>query len=164
MFVYFASTHLIKGGAFNMLNTKNKKVSLVLLVVSVIYLILSFQLPSYAYVPVDSDVIPIALGFILLVLSIALFFIKDSEKKANISKKDLVPILVVLGFILFYIVFLEMLGFIIVTALFIFFCSWYLGYKHFLSNSIVSLVLPLAIYLLFTSFLQIQLPSGILPF
>ncbi|GIN87511.1 hypothetical protein J6TS2_38970 [Heyndrickxia sporothermodurans] len=147
-----------------MLNTKNKKVSLVLLVVSVIYLILSFQLPSYAYVPVDSDVIPIALGFILLVLSIALFFIKDSEKKANISKKDLVPILVVLGFILFYIVFLEMLGFIIVTALFIFFCSWYLGYKHFLSNSIVSLVLPLAIYLLFTSFLQIQLPSGILPF
>ncbi|MGE8205484.1 tripartite tricarboxylate transporter TctB family protein [Heyndrickxia sp. NPDC080065] len=147
-----------------MLNTKNKKVSLVLIVVSVIYLILSFRLPSYAYVPVDSDVVPIALGFILLVLSIGLFFIKDSGKIAKVSKEDLVPILVVIGFILFYILFLELLGFIIVTALFIFFCSWYLGYKHFLSNSIVSLVLPIAIYLLFTAFLQVQLPSGILPF
>jgi putative tricarboxylic transport membrane protein len=77
---------------------------------------------------------------------------------------DLIPILIVLGFILFYILFLELLGFIIVTALFIFFCSWYLGYKKFISNSLVSIVLPVAIYFLFVSFLQIQLPSGVLPF
>jgi len=132
--------------------------------ISIIYLILSFQLPSFAYVPVDSDVVPIALGFILLVLSIALFFIKDTGKMPKILKEDLVVMLVILGFILFYIIFLEILGFIIVTALFLFFCSWYLGYKHFLSNGIVAVALPLAIYFLFTSFLQIQLPSGVLPF
>jgi putative tricarboxylic transport membrane protein len=159
-----ASTHSIIGGVFRMLNTKNKKVSLVLMVVSIIYLILSFRLPSYAYVPIDSDVIPIALGLILLLLSIALFFIKDTGEKVKIPMNDLIPILIVLGFILFYILFLELLGFIIVTALFIFFCSWYLGYKKFISNSLVSIVLPVAIYFLFVSFLQIQLPSGVLPF
>ncbi|MCM3570378.1 tripartite tricarboxylate transporter TctB family protein [Neobacillus mesonae] len=148
-----------------MLNTTNKKTAVVLFFVSIIYLIASFKLPSYAYVPIDSNVIPIGLGVILLILSIALFFIKDEKtgEKVKLPKEDLIAILVVVGFILIYIFLLEIIGFILITALFIFFCSWFLGFKKYITNAIVSIVLPFAIYYLFEA-LQIQLPQGILPF
>ncbi len=148
-----------------MLNTTNKKMAVVLLVISIIYLIVSFRLPSYAYVPVDSDMVPIALGVLLFFLSIALYFIKDekSEEKVKLPKEDLLAILIVIGFIVTYIFLLEIIGFILITALFIFFCSWFLGFKKFITNLIVSIVLPFAIYYMFIA-LQIQLPQGILPF
>ncbi|WP_257348660.1 tripartite tricarboxylate transporter TctB family protein [Pseudalkalibacillus decolorationis] len=149
-----------------MLNTLNKKMSLFLMIVSIVYLIASFRLPAYTYVPVDADVVPISLGFILLTLSIALFFSKEEgtgQQKA-IPKKEVMVILAVLGFVLLYIFLLEILGFIVATALFIFFCSWFLGYKKFITNVIVALAIPLFIYLLFSNFLKITLPEGMLPF
>lgn len=149
-----------------MLKTNNQKIALGLIIISIIYLIFSFRLPKYAYVPVDSDLVPIILGFILLGLSISLFFVKE-DKKDKISlppKKEILMILAVLGFILIYIIFLELLGFILVTMLFLFCCSWFLGYKKFITNALVSIIMPVFIYVLFDSFLQIQLPQGILPF
>jgi putative tricarboxylic transport membrane protein len=52
----------------------------------------------------------------------------------------------------------------VTTAIFIFGCSWFLGYKKHVVNVLVSILFPLVMYLLFTSFLQINLPQGILPF
>ncbi|WP_346207134.1 tripartite tricarboxylate transporter TctB family protein [Caldifermentibacillus hisashii] len=149
-----------------MLNTVNKKISLILAILSMGYLVLAFLLPDYPYVPVDSDAVPITLGFILLFLSIFLFFEKDnhSQKQAKIPKGEKLVLLTVLGFIILFIIFLEILGFIITTAVFIYVNSWFLGYKKWRSNLIVSLAIPIVIYFLFSSFLQIQLPRGVLPF
>ena len=149
-----------------MLNTVNKKISLILAFVSIGYLVLAFRLPAYPYVPVDSDAVPIALGFILLLLSILLFFQKDnhSQGKTKIPTGEKRVILTVLGFVLLFIILLEFLGFIITTAIFIFGNTWFLGYKKWKSILIVSLAIPLAIYFLFSKFLQISLPQGILPF
>ncbi|WP_449539350.1 tripartite tricarboxylate transporter TctB family protein [Ferdinandcohnia sp. Marseille-Q9671] len=149
-----------------MLNTVNKKISLILSLVSIGYLVLAFRLPAYPYVPVDSDAVPIALGFILLLLSILLFFQKDNHSQGSkkISNSEKRVILTVLGFVLLFIILLEFLGFILTTALFIFGNSWFLGYKKWKSNLIVSLAIPLVIYFLFSEFLQISLPQGILPF
>ncbi|WP_139343338.1 tripartite tricarboxylate transporter TctB family protein [Virgibacillus siamensis] len=149
-----------------MFNTTNKKVSLFLMALAVFYLILSFSLPAYAYVPVDSDMVPIGIGFILLGLAAALFFTKDQESDTNdrIPKNELPIVLGVVGFIILYIFLLEIIGFILVTVLFLFFCSLFLGYKRHIINGIVSLTVPIFIYLLFDSFLQVQLPTGILPF
>lgn len=152
-----------------MLKTMNKKLALVLIVFSIGYLFMSVRLPSYPYVPVDADAVPITLGLILLVLSIALFFSKDQqehkeESKPSISKKDIMSLLYVFVFILLYIWLLEILGFAIVTALFIFCCSWVLGYKKHVTNLIVSVAVPFLFYYLFNYLLQINLPQGILPF
>jgi len=151
-----------------MLNTFNKKLSIFLMAISVIYLILSIRLPSYQYVPVDSDIIPIALGVLLLLLSIVLFFTKDQDKdkdkKINFKKKDLLNLIGIFFLILFYILLLETIGFLIVTILFIFSCSVLLGYRNHITNIIVSIVIPLSFYLLFTNLLQIRLPQGIIPF
>ncbi|MFT4415438.1 tripartite tricarboxylate transporter TctB family protein [Fredinandcohnia humi] len=149
-----------------MLNTVNKKISLILAIVSICYLVLSFRLPAYPYVPVDSDAVPITLGFILLLLSIFLYFQKDnhSEGKSKIPTSEKKVILTVLGFVLLFVILLEPLGFILTTTLFLYVNSWFLGYKKWISNLIVSLAIPFVIYFLFSSFLQIQLPKGILPF
>jgi putative tricarboxylic transport membrane protein len=152
-----------------MFRTLNQRVSIVLLVLAIVYLILAFQLPSFAYTNIDADVVPKGLGFLLVALSIGLFFAKESETeeqkaRRNIPKKDIGALLAVFAFVFLYIFFLEILGFVVTTAIFIFGCSWFLGYKKNVVNALVSVLFPLVMYLLFTSFLQINLPQGILPF
>ncbi|SDQ23937.1 putative tricarboxylic transport membrane protein [Virgibacillus subterraneus] len=152
-----------------MLKTMNQKVSIVLILVGIGYLYMTSNLPSYPYSPVDADVIPTGLGWLLVGLAVLLYFTKDSETKEqkarrDIPKKDIGALLAVFIFIFFYILLLEVLGFIVSTAVFIFFSSWFLGYEKFKTNIIVSILFPLFIYLTFTQFLKISLPEGILPF
>jgi putative tricarboxylic transport membrane protein len=152
-----------------MFKTINQRISLVLFFIAIVYLILTYQLPSYAYTEVDADMIPTALGWILIFLSILLFFSKDSETEAqkarrNIPKKDIAVLLTVGAFIFVYIMLLEILGFIIITALFIYFCSWFLGYQKHFTNIAVSILFPLFMYIVFTMLLNISLPKGLLPF
>ncbi|MCM3740885.1 tripartite tricarboxylate transporter TctB family protein [Oceanobacillus luteolus] len=152
-----------------MLKTLNQKVSLVLFAIALLYLIYAYQIPSFPYTVVDADVIPKVLGYLLLILSVFLFFIKDEESeeqkaRRNIPKKEVGMLLGVGGLIILYIIFLEILGFVFVTALFIFLCSRFLGYKNYLANVLVSIILPVSLYLMFTQLLRISLPSGILPF
>lgn len=152
-----------------MLKAVNQKVGLVLLVIGIVYLVLAYQIPSYPYTEVDADAIPKVLGFLLIILSVFLFLSKDSEteeqkERRKIPKKEVGMLLGVAGFILLYIMLLEVLGFIVVTALFIYFCSWFLGYKNHIANGLVSVLFPVILYLMFTELLKMNLPSGILPF
>jgi len=147
----------------------NQRLSVILLIIAVGYLVLTYQLPSYGYTQVDADVIPSVLGWVLIALAIGLFFTKDSEteeqkKKRVIPKKEVLILILVAVFLFVYIMFLEMLGFILMTAIFIFFCSRFLGYKKHITNVIVSIVFPIFMYFVFTEFLRISLPQGILPF
>ncbi|WP_068673168.1 tripartite tricarboxylate transporter TctB family protein [Oceanobacillus sp. Castelsardo] len=152
-----------------MFKTVNQRVSIVLLLIAALYLIIAYQIPSYPYTEVDADVIPKTLGWLLVLLSASLFFLKDSDseeqkERRKIPKKEIGVLLVVAGFILVYIALLEIIGFVLVTGLFIFFCSWFLGYKKYITNAIVSILFPIIMYLMFTELLKLSLPSGILPF
>lgn len=152
-----------------MLNTINQRLSVILLIIAIGYLILTYQLPSYGYTEVDANVIPNVLGWVLVILSIGLYFTNDSEteeqkKRRDIPKKEVFVLLAVAAFLLVYIMFLEALGFVLMTAFFIFFCSWFLGYKKYITNVIVSIIFPVFMYLMFTEFLRVSLPQGIMPF
>lgn len=152
-----------------MFKTMNQWISIILFLFATGYLILTYQLPSYAYTEVDADMVPTALGFLLIFLSILLFFSKDSETKEqkarrNIPKKDIAVLVTVGAFIFIYIMLLEFLGFVIITGLFIFFCSWFLGYKKHMTNIVVSILFPIFLYTVFSLLLDINLPKGILPF
>jgi len=142
---------------------------LLIFIVAAVYLYLSFQLPNYEYAPIDADVIPKGLGILLLVLSVFLFFSRvvetDAEKaKRDIPKKELGVIAAVFAMIFVYILLFETIGFIITTTLFIFFCSWFLGYRAWKTNILVSLLFPIVMYAIFVFALGIVLPRGILPF
>ena len=147
-----------------MLNTVHKKVALILALFSIFYIGLASHLPKHPLVPVDANVVPMGLGIILLGLSVALYFLKDEKPHDKIPKKEWGVVLTVVIFIILYISLLNLLGFLLVTLLFLFFCTWFLGYKNFISNAIVSVCVSCGIYFLFTHFLQISLPNGILPF
>ncbi|GIN14229.1 hypothetical protein J26TS2_40960 [Shouchella clausii] len=149
--------------------TVNRGISLVLIGIAVVYLVMAFQLPKYAFVPVDSDLVPKMLGASLLVLGICFFFVKDPDteeqkKKRTIPKKEVWMLLTVMGLILIYITVLEVLGFVIMTTLFILVCSRFLGYRKWLVNAITSIAFSVGVYWLFNYGLAIRLPAGILPF
>ncbi|MCP8616177.1 tripartite tricarboxylate transporter TctB family protein [Salirhabdus salicampi] len=148
--------------------TTNRKLGLFVISFAAVYLILSYQLPSYAYTLIDADVVPKFLGWLLVFLGILLFISKDhetAEQKAqrNIPKKEVAVLLAVVAFIFLYIFLLEIIGFVITTVLFLFFCSRFLGYQNMKANILVSVLFPITIYTLFTYLLQISLPQGILP-
>src|SRR5699024_7836246 len=103
-----------------MLKTTNQKVSLILLAIGIFYLIVAYMIPSFPFTEVDADVIPKTLGFLFIFLCILLFLSKDSDtdeqKEARkIPKKEIGMLLGVGSLILLYIIFLEILGFVLVT-------------------------------------------------
>ena len=59
-----------KRGVKMSLHSMDRKVALVIMAISIIYLLLSYQLPHYPYTQVDADVLPKGLGFLLLGLAI----------------------------------------------------------------------------------------------
>ncbi|WP_054706360.1 tripartite tricarboxylate transporter TctB family protein [Bacillus sp. JCM 19041] len=149
--------------------TVNRGISLVLITIALVYLIMAFQLPEYAFVPVDSDLIPKMLGICLLILGVCFFFAKDvdtEEQKAKrtIPKKEAFMLLSMMGLILAYITVLEVVGFIIMTALFILISTRLLGYKKWIVNASTAIIFSVGVYSLFNYGLSIRLPAGILPF
>lgn len=147
----------------------NKKIGITVACVSIFYLILSYQLPKYNLAIVDADVVPKILGWLLLFLSVLLFIRKDEEtaeqkQKRDIPKREIKVLLSVAGFIFLYIFLLEILGFVLVTILFVFFCSKFLGFDKLKTNLAVSFLFPICMYAVFVYLLQISLPKGILPF
>lgn len=151
-----------------MLATMNRRIGLLLFLIASLYLYFSYQLPNYPYAPIDADVIPKGLGVLMMILSVALFFSRVKETEAEkakraIPKKELLVLGTVFAMIFFYILLFETIGFIILTALFIFFCSWYLGYRKWKTNIIVSILFPIIMYIIFVNALGIALPRGILP-
>jgi putative tricarboxylic transport membrane protein len=147
----------------------NRLLGLILAAFAGLYLFFSYKIPSYPYAMVDADVVPKGLGYLLLFLSVLLFLQKGKEteqekQKRTIPKKELLVLLVVAGFILIYIFLLELIGFIIMTSVFIFACSAFLGYKKYKISAVVALVFSFLLYFLFNYLLLIHLPSGVLPF
>lgn len=152
-----------------MLHTIDRKIALVIAAISIFYLVLSYQLPEFAYTQVDADALPKGLGYLMLGLA-ALLFIQNKpeteEQKAQrtLKKEDLILILITLGALLLYVFFLEILGFVICTIVFLMLTMRMYGYLNWTRNVIVSVIFTFVLYFSFNYLLKIYLPQGILPF
>ncbi|AXF57889.1 tripartite tricarboxylate transporter TctB family protein [Salicibibacter kimchii] len=153
-------------------------IAIILALFSSGYLVLAFDIPSFSVPrPVDSDLFPKILGFILLILSIFLFFDRkeykdqEEEEETQVQQKEgkqrfatpRMQVFVTLVAIALYIFLFEILGFLLVTLLFTFGMTFYYGYRRHVVNFIVSLSVSLFFYLLLTRFMGIYLPEGIIP-
>ncbi|MHA6261060.1 tripartite tricarboxylate transporter TctB family protein [Sporosarcina sp. CAU 1771] len=151
------------------IKTMDRKIGLVIMGIAVFYLVLSFQLPEFPYTQVDADVIPKGLGFLLLGLGALLFLqnkpeTEEEKKKRYINKTDLMLLLATLVALLVYVFFLEILGFIISTIIFLSLTMRMYEYRNWIKNIIVSFVFTFFLYFAFNYALKIYLPQGILPF
>ncbi|WLR61410.1 tripartite tricarboxylate transporter TctB family protein [Guptibacillus hwajinpoensis] len=149
-----------------MLASVERKIAIVLLLISILYLFLSFQLPAFPYAIVDADALPKGLGILLAALSILLFILNPTEdrKKSDIKKDEVLMLVAVASLIFVYILLFELLGFVIVTILFLLVTSRMLGYTKWKTLIAVSIGFTLILYFSFNYLLQIYLPQGLLPF
>ncbi len=100
-----------------------------------------------------------------IVLSIALFIsaqfelYKEEETQGNVDMKRIGMIIFIT--IIYYIL-IDLVGYFIVTPLFLFVLSMLLGYKNKLVLFIYPLAFSMFLYLVFRLFLNVPLPMGIL--
>ncbi|MFS1511454.1 tripartite tricarboxylate transporter TctB family protein [Chengkuizengella sp. SCS-71B] len=152
-----------------MLNSLNRKVSIVIFLIATLYLFYSYQIEPSRFAKIDADVMPKGLGFLLIVLSVLLFIENKEETeqekaKRSLTKEEVGLLLLIVLFVIGYILLLEIIGFIIVTILFLTATSRVLGYTNWIKMLIVFVTFTLVIYFSFNELLGLSLPSGILPF
>ncbi|MZE76475.1 tripartite tricarboxylate transporter TctB family protein [Streptomyces sp. SID5475] len=155
------------------------------------YTVLAFRIPEFAavQVPVQPGTLPRALGLLLLVLSVALFFQSGSgpaggegppdtgAEEAGGPRRpappaaalgrladDRLELLALLGSICLYVVLFVPLGFVLSTALYVTGTAWYLGYRRHWANALTGTGLAAGLYLGMSEGLGVALPTGPLPF
>jgi putative tricarboxylic transport membrane protein len=144
-------------------------ISLILLVFAGGYLALSYQLPAFPYAIIDSDVLPKGLGYLLIILAIALFLqakddTDEDKRRRYVKKEDVIILISVLAALLVYIFLLEPVGFLLSTILFLLVIPFVLGFKKKVTTVLVAFLFSSVMYYSFNYLLNITLPQGILPF
>lgn len=164
--------------------SKDQKFAIGLFIFSSLYLFHAYQIPSYPFpVPIDSDVFPTLLGTLLFILSLLLFWQGKRTKQADsvqteetaqpitetINKEEKTfwarprtQFWVILVAMMLYAGLIEILGFVVVTMVFLFGVSRYLGYRRHLINGMVAIIFSLGMFYIFTQGLQMNLPKGVL--
>lgn len=140
------------------------------------YLVMAYQIPTFPLPrPVDSDLFPKVLGFILMGLSVLLFLEKPKERDVpndTDPTDEALPLLlrpwprvaITSVAIALYAVLLAPVGFVLTSFVLSFGLAWYYGYRRHLVNLATSLGVVLGLYLAMTRALDVYLPTGILPF
>jgi putative tricarboxylic transport membrane protein len=154
----------------------HRLIAVIVAVLSLAYLYAAYQIPVFPIPrPVDSDAFPKLLGFLMLGLSVWLFFEKDgaAAEPEEASEPGAAqptpwqrwqPVIVSTVAIALYAGLLAPLGFVLASFALTAGLTWYFGYRRHIVNAVVALAVPLGLYLVMTRFMNIHLPSGLLPF
>ena len=150
---------------------KNKEfiLGLIMIVVSIIYFIMTSQLPDKVGQKIDSKTLPFLISGFMFVLGI-LQIIKGLKVDVieAVEKTDRVNLIKTVVLLILYIALFSRLGFIISSALFIFFQIILLTppteKKNYLLFAIIAIVSSVAVYFIFKEAFDIFLPQGILKF
>jgi len=109
-------------------------------------------------------------GIVTAILSVTVIVISlrkrssEETQQPTFGKKNVTKIVLVLISLLLYALFMEWLGFLIVTLLFFIFLLGVIEKKRWLFAILVSLIVTAISYLVFERALQSQLPQGLLDF
>jgi putative tricarboxylic transport membrane protein len=110
---------------------------------------------------------PTIIGGLVSSFSLVDFFMELKMKKAYVFQsfnfyRELMAVIFVLGAILFYILFSDVLGFILTVSFILIAMSAPLVKKNKVLTAIFLVFVAIAIYLLFAKILQVSLPAGVL--
>lgn len=159
--------------------------SIVLIVFSVAYLTGAFFIPMPALKQqLGPGGFPIAIGLAMLILSciyawqqfrggrVAKETEEEIERRAAIigaeekieKKADLKTMGFILGLMLLYAFFFEILGYAISTFLMFIAGTLYLDRRHPVRDGLIAVISSFVLYYIFTALLRVQLPAGLLKF
>lgn len=135
-------------------------------------LISAFQIPAGGNLGRGADFMPKIVAGLLLCCAFGFFVMgllapKGTETKEG-KKRDAVPMIrfvMALGMLLVYVALLKTIGFVIMTALYIFAQSLFMAppeKRNFLLSGILAIVVSIAIYYVFARGLGMTLPAGLL--
>jgi putative tricarboxylic transport membrane protein len=147
--------------------------AIVIAAFSVVYLYLDFQLPNQASGdPIGPRLYPGLLGFGLL--GAALLLIVETRSRRTLltrvvptvpqSKRNVGVLFGIAAWTLIYYSAFQTIGYLVSTVCFIFVLLLYFNPRHHITNAAVAIGFSALVYLLFTDFLAVDLPKGILPF
>ena len=149
----------------------NRVLGVLIAALSLAYLYAAYKIPTFPIPrPIDSDAFPKVLGFVMLALSVWLFFERpDRQDEGPVrSLSDQVrrwlPVVVTASAIAIYAATLQTLGFVLGSFLLVAGLTWFYGYRRHWVNAAVALAVPLVLYLAMTRLMTIHLPRGLLPF
>jgi len=106
------------------------------------------------------QLISVIIGICSLILLLRAFFLISSNKSAKVSFS--LDIRLVFGIIIFivYILIVSPLGFCVTTVAFLFIFSIYQGGENLLTILVLSILITLLLYLMFSVWLKVDLPKG----
>ncbi len=145
----------------------NQVLAIVLAVFAVWYLTEAFQIRRFPLPrPIDSDLFPKVLGFLLLGLSGLLFLhtTPDTGERERPPVRPWLEVVMTALAIGVYAWALRPLGFVLASALLVVGLSVLYGYRNVPILLAVAIGLPLSFYLALTKLMAINLPAGVLPF
>lgn len=158
----------------------NRIIAIIVAIFAVAYLVVAYDIRQFPIPrPIDSDVVPKVLGYLMLGLAAVLFFerpaAKDPEDAAHPAPAAAPPVaplferpwvqvaLTILG-VAAYAALLRPFGFVIASALLVGGLAALYGYRAWTINGVVSIAVPLFLYLALTRGMAVNLPRGPLPF
>lgn len=100
--------------------------------------------------------------FVLVMIAICaalLFFVHDDED-GEVQPRNLKVVFTLLGLLALYIFLLPITGYILATILFVLCALWLAGERRPLVLGLYSILFAIVIYLVFSNYLNIVLPSG----
>lgn len=136
--------------------------SIICILLGILTLVYSSSFPGQAAdFPRLLSMVLVALGGLLLGRTYTSFKNKKSKSIEKMDFKNIKKVgLIALLFIIYYMV-LETLGYIIPTFLITFLTIFVLKYKKLKTNLILSAILSVSLYLIFTFLFQVKLPHGL---
>jgi putative tricarboxylic transport membrane protein len=150
----------------------DRLLAIFVLVLSGIYLIATYRLPTLAIGdPLGPKVFPYIIGVAGLLAAIWLFVDSHVQSRAAAGQQAKeaqaqhhpLAVLAVLAWLLIFYTFFERLGFVLSCAIFLLGLTAFFYRGHWIVNLSVSLGFPLFVYFGFTQILGISLPRGVLP-
>lgn len=136
--------------------------SSIVLILCVVFFVESLNYP--ADVALLPQILIIIISFLAIGMSVEYYHKNKNSKKENEEDKTEVSVkslIIMGGLTLIYILSIDTIGYFIVTPLFLFISLVYLKAAKIITAVLVSVILPLFIYLIFSVFLNIPIPMGV---
>jgi putative tricarboxylic transport membrane protein len=151
-------------------NLKNFLIGLFLLIIGFVLFISAQTIKAGGEMGQGADFMPKLMSGMLGICGILVIivegFIKGKVKRISLpSKQQLIGFLSAFMLLFFYIILLSSVGFLIMTALYIFLQSWLITPKtkrNLIKQTLIAVISSTVVYFIFVFGLNLMLPAGIL--